>query len=38
MDENTVTNNLAQQASSFQSDHGKIGFLEKSDVPVCQTE
>jgi hypothetical protein len=37
MDENTVANNLAQQASSFQSDHEKFGFLEKSDVLVYQT-
>jgi hypothetical protein len=36
-DENTVVNDLAQQASSFRSNQGKIGFLEKPDVPVCQT-
>jgi ribonuclease HI len=36
-DENTVTNDLAQQASSFQSNQGKFGFLEKMNVSVCQT-
>jgi hypothetical protein len=36
-DENTVANNLAQQASGFQANQGKFGFLEKPDVPVCQT-
>jgi hypothetical protein len=36
-DENTVVNDLAQQVSDFQSSRGKIGFLEKLDVPVCQT-
>jgi hypothetical protein len=35
-DENTVVNDLAWQASYFQSNRGKFGFLEKSDVPVCQ--
>jgi ribonuclease HI len=34
-DENTMANNLAQQASSFQSNRGKSGFLEKLNVPVC---
>jgi hypothetical protein len=33
-----VVNNLVQQASSLRTNQGKIGFLEKSDVPVCQTE
>jgi hypothetical protein len=33
-DENTVANALAHQASGFQSNYGKFGFLEKSDVPV----
>jgi ribonuclease HI len=33
-DENTVANNLAQQASGFRSNRGKFGFLEKPDVPV----
>jgi hypothetical protein len=33
-DENTVANNLAQQASGFQSNLGKFGFLKKMDVPV----
>jgi hypothetical protein len=36
-DENTVANDLAQQASGFQANRGKFGFLEKSDVPVYQT-
>jgi hypothetical protein len=36
-DENTVMNDLAQQASSFQSNQGKFGFLEKMNVPFCQT-
>jgi ribonuclease HI len=42
-DENTVVNDLAQRASCFRSNRGKfkfmekIGFLEKSDVLVCQT-
>jgi ribonuclease HI len=36
-DENTVVNDLAQQASGFQSNWGKLYVLEKSDVPVCQT-
>jgi small nuclear ribonucleoprotein (snRNP)-like protein len=36
-DENTVANDLAQQASDFQSNQGKFGFLQKLDVPVCQT-
>jgi hypothetical protein len=33
-DENTMANDLAQQASGFQSNRGKFGFLEKPDVPV----
>jgi hypothetical protein len=37
-DENTVVNNLAQQASGSQANRGKFGFLEKSDVLVCQIE
>jgi hypothetical protein len=36
-DENTVVNNLAQQASGFQANRGKFNFLEKTDVPGCQT-
>jgi ribonuclease HI len=36
-DENIVANDLLQQASGFRSSQGKFGFLEKSDVPVCQT-
>jgi hypothetical protein len=36
-DENSVVNDLAQQASGFQSNRGKISFLKKLDVPVCQT-
>jgi hypothetical protein len=33
-DENTLTNDLAQQASDFRSNRGKFSFLEKIDVPV----
>jgi hypothetical protein len=29
-------NDLAQQASGFQSNREKISFLEKLEVPVCQ--
>jgi hypothetical protein len=36
-DENTLTNDLAQQASGFWSNWEKFSFLEKSDVPVYQT-
>jgi small nuclear ribonucleoprotein (snRNP)-like protein len=36
-DENTVANDLTQQASGFQSNRGKFDFLEKPDVPICQT-
>jgi hypothetical protein len=36
-DENTVANDLTQQASSFRLYQGKFSFLEKSDVPVPQT-
>jgi hypothetical protein len=36
MDENTVVNNLAQPASSFQSNRGKFYVMEKLDVLVCQ--
>jgi hypothetical protein len=32
-----VMNDLAQQASCFQSNREKNGFLENPDVPVCQT-
>jgi hypothetical protein len=32
--ENTVVNDLAQQASGFRLNQGNFGFLEKSDVPV----
>jgi hypothetical protein len=32
-----VVNYLAQVASGFRSNRGKFGFLEKLDVPVCQT-
>jgi hypothetical protein len=35
-DENIVVNDLAQQASSFQANRGKFGFLEKLDVLVYQ--
>jgi hypothetical protein len=34
-DENTAVNNLARQASGFQSNRGKFSFLKKSDVPIC---
>jgi hypothetical protein len=37
-DENTVTNDLTQQASGFRSNRGKSGVLEKPDVLICQTE
>jgi ribonuclease HI len=36
-DENTLVNDLVQQASGFRSNRGKFCFLEKPDVPVCQT-
>jgi hypothetical protein len=36
-DENIVANDLAQQASGFRSNRGKFGFLEKTNVLVCQT-
>jgi ribonuclease HI len=36
-DENTMVNNLAQQASGFRSNQGKFSFMKKSDVLVCQT-
>jgi hypothetical protein len=36
-DENAVVNDLAQQASSFQANRGKLFFLEIPDVPICQT-
>jgi hypothetical protein len=32
-----VANDLVQQALVFQSNRGKFGFLEKLDVPICQT-
>jgi hypothetical protein len=32
-----VVNDLAQQALGFQANRGKFSFLEKPDVPVCQT-
>jgi ribonuclease HI len=35
--ENIVVNDLVQQAPGFRSNWGKFGFLEKPDVPVCQT-
>jgi hypothetical protein len=37
-DENIVVNDLAQQASGFWVNQEKIGFLEKPDVLVYQTE
>jgi ribonuclease HI len=36
-DENTVANDLVQQASGLQENRGKFSFLEKLNVPVCQT-
>jgi hypothetical protein len=33
-DENTATNDLAQQASGFRSNRGKFGFLKKLDFLV----
>jgi hypothetical protein len=35
--EDTIANNLVQHASSFRSNWGKYGFLEKPDVSVCQS-
>jgi hypothetical protein len=35
-DENTVANNLVQQASGFRSNREKFGVLEKLDVSICQ--
>jgi hypothetical protein len=35
--EDTVANNLVQQASSFRSNREKFGFLENPDVSICQT-
>jgi ribonuclease HI len=35
-DENTLANDLVQQALGFRSNQGKFNFLEKLDVPVCQ--
>jgi hypothetical protein len=32
-DENTMTNDLAQQASGFLSNRGKFSFLEKTGSP-----
>jgi hypothetical protein len=32
--ENTLVNDLAQQASGFHLNRGKFGFLEKPDNPV----
>jgi hypothetical protein len=37
-DENTVVNDLAQQASGFDQIEENLFFLKKPDVPVCQTE
>jgi hypothetical protein len=37
-DENTVANDLVQQALGFRANQGQFGFLEKKlDVSVCQT-
>jgi ribonuclease HI len=36
-DQNIVANDLVQQASGFRANRGKFNFLEKPDVPVCQT-
>ena len=34
IDENTVVNDLTQQASGFRSNRGKLYVLQKPDVPV----
>jgi hypothetical protein len=36
-DENTIADDLAQQASGFQSNQRNFSFLEKIDVPIFQT-
>jgi hypothetical protein len=36
-DKNTVMNDLAQQTSGFRLNRRKLSFLEKPNVPVCQT-
>jgi hypothetical protein len=36
-DENTIANDLAQQALGFQSNQRKFSFLKKTDVPIFQT-
>jgi hypothetical protein len=36
--ENTMVNDLTQQASGFQSNREKLCVLEKPDVPVCHSE
>jgi hypothetical protein len=36
-DENTVVNDLAQQALGFRLNRGKFNFLEEPDVLFCQT-
>jgi len=37
IDENTVVNDLTQQASGFRSNRGKLYVLQKPDVPVCHS-
>jgi ribonuclease HI len=36
-EENTVATDLAQQALGFRSNLREFGFLEKPDIPVCQS-
>jgi hypothetical protein len=36
-DKNTLANDLTQQALGFRSNRRKFSFLEKLDVPICQT-
>ena len=35
--ENSMANDLAQRASGFRRNQGKLYFLEKPEVPVCQS-
>jgi hypothetical protein len=36
-DENTMVNDLAQEASGFRSNREKLYVLEKPDVPFCHS-
>jgi hypothetical protein len=38
MDENTLANNLAQQASDFRSNRGKFGFRPMQSATICSAE